>query len=183
MQIYTTHASGFGELVSDNDVVFDAANDISTVNSTITATAHNLETGESIRLDDGGNTAPTGLLNGQVYFVIVVDENTLQLAATYNNAIASVPVPVAITLAGTGNNTLVVVTIIQIPRARDGMGVMVLGTGSGILIRRCYALDQNPQLWYTENSGNPIVGNSVLDVAGRTVEFSGDGSFSYFVLY
>jgi hypothetical protein len=73
----------------------------------ITIPAHGMAAGLVVRVAaDGGGTLPTGLAAATDYFVIVVDATTIKLAASYANAVATVPVPVNITADGSGAFTL-----------------------------------------------------------------------------
>lgn len=58
-------------------------------------------TGTEVFYDDGGGTAIGGLVDQQKYFVIKIDATHIQLAETYQDAIAGT----AIDLTGTGNNS------------------------------------------------------------------------------
>lgn len=68
---------------------------------TITITDHNLTTGAKLTYGDGGGTALAGLTDGTTYFVIKVDNDTIQLASNLTNANAGTE----ITLTGTGNDS------------------------------------------------------------------------------
>lgn len=73
---------------------------------TILLTAHGLETGDGpiqLATDD---TLPAGLELATDYWVIVVDANTIQLAASVVDAMAKPAVPVDITDEGVGEHTL-----------------------------------------------------------------------------
>lgn len=66
----------------------------------VTIPAHGLSTGLKGQLTSTG-TLPAGLSTGVDYFVIVIDTNTIQFAASLADAIAVPGVPVAITDEGT----------------------------------------------------------------------------------
>ena len=83
---------------------FDAATDVDPVTDQITVTAHGYTVEDPLLLDDLGNTAPTGLTHDTIYFAIIVDVDTIQLATTAANAGAGTQID--ITLDGTGNNSL-----------------------------------------------------------------------------
>jgi len=71
----------------------------------LTLTAHAYQRGDGpVRISSSG-TAPAGLATGVDYWVIVVDANTIQLAASYYDARAGVPVNV--TDAGSGTHSIV----------------------------------------------------------------------------
>ncbi len=73
---------------------------------TITATAHGLLTGDGPVQLTTDDTEPAGLALVTDYWAIRVDADTLQLAASYEDAVAAEPVVVDITDDGTGNHTL-----------------------------------------------------------------------------
>ena len=78
-----------------------ATGDVSTGNNRITITDHGLSTGAKLAYDSAGGTALGGLTHDTDYFIIVIDDNTIQLATTLANAEAGT----AINLTGTGNST------------------------------------------------------------------------------
>jgi hypothetical protein len=70
----------------------------------ITATAHNLNTGDKVKYTTSGSGTVIGnLTNNSNYFVIVVTVNTIKLALTYANALAGSSIN--LTSVGTGNHT------------------------------------------------------------------------------
>ena len=72
---------------------------------TLTVTAHGRATGDGpVQLETTG-TAPGGAATLTDYWLIVVDANTVQLAATFLNAMDLVPLD--LTSAGTGSHSLV----------------------------------------------------------------------------
>ncbi len=75
---------------------------IDTTANTITITAHGFVTGLAVQASSTG-TLPSPLLTATDYYVIVVDENTIKLATTLNNAIAGT----AIDLTDKGSNNAV----------------------------------------------------------------------------
>jgi len=56
-------------------------------NGYFTITAHGYTTGDPIIYDNNGNDDINGLVNGQTYYVIVVDADTIELARTYKQAV------------------------------------------------------------------------------------------------
>jgi hypothetical protein len=69
-------------------VTFDGATDVDDTTEEITLTAHPFATGDRVTYSDGIGTEIGGLTDGDDYFVIKVDANTIQLAATLADAIA-----------------------------------------------------------------------------------------------
>lgn len=84
-----------------DDLTFDALNDVSLINNTITITSHGLGTGRAVFYSDEGGTVVTGLTDATKYFVIRVDDDTIKLATTESNAAAGT----AIGFSALGNGT------------------------------------------------------------------------------
>jgi hypothetical protein len=85
-----------------------ASTDVNTTGNTITITGHNFRTGDGKVYNQNTSTAPAPLVNGTVYYVVVVDEDTIQLATTNARATASVPTVIDFTNSGSGlTHTLV----------------------------------------------------------------------------
>ena len=61
---------------------------------TITYNDHRFITGQRVTYNDGGGTAIAPLSDG-VYYIIKNDKNTIKLATSISNALASVPVNLA----------------------------------------------------------------------------------------
>ena len=80
---------------------FDATNDVSLSDSSITIKNNGYTTGEAVSY--AGNTSGTvgGLNNGQVYYVISTGANTIQLAQTYQDALNKN----AVSFTGLGSGT------------------------------------------------------------------------------
>lgn len=72
--------------------------------STITITAHGFTTGERVTVSTS-SALPTPLVINTAYYVIVVDDNTIQLASSYANAIAGTAIQLTDVGAGTGTIT------------------------------------------------------------------------------
>lgn len=79
-----------------------ATGSVNTTTNRITITAHGYETGQRLTYDNAGSTTLSGLADDTDYFVIKIDDNTIQLAETYAEATASTAVPIV--LDGTGNS-------------------------------------------------------------------------------
>ena len=79
---------------------------VSTGADTLTITAHGLATGDGpLRISSTG-TVPGGAAAATDYWAIVVDANTVKLAATFANAVAASPTAIDLTSAGTGTITI-----------------------------------------------------------------------------
>lgn len=92
---YHRHAPSGTKIVVD--VV--ATTDVNTTTDQITVTTA-YPTGTPVRYYKGGGTAITELTTNKLYYTIYVDSTHIQLASSYENAIASTE----INLTGTGNN-------------------------------------------------------------------------------
>jgi hypothetical protein len=88
--------------------LFDAA-DVTNAADTITITSHALVTGQKISYQDAGGTAPAPLVTDTVYYVIVVDANTIKLALTQFQAYEGTAITLTTDGVGTGHkiNSLV----------------------------------------------------------------------------
>lgn len=69
----------------------------------ITINSHGLSNGDPVKYDPTPNAAMGGLITGNVYYVKVVDSNTIQLCATYNVASVSA---LPLGPSSTGNHTI-----------------------------------------------------------------------------
>ena len=78
--------SDTGKTVKQQKISFTAnSTNVLTSNNTITLTGHGLSTGDQVYYFAGSNVIG-GLSNSKVYFVIVVDANTIKLATSTSNA-------------------------------------------------------------------------------------------------
>ncbi len=86
---------------------FDPVNDVNLANDTIKIDAHGFQTGQTVEYINagGGYDNVGGLQNGQVYYVIKVDDNTIQLALTRTDALKSTPIPIDLTSLGSAPTT------------------------------------------------------------------------------
>jgi hypothetical protein len=80
---------------------FDATSDVDTSGDTITSVGHPFVTGQLVEYDSNTNTDIGGLSSFTKYFIIVVDQDTIQLATTQLNAANGVPVDISSTSTGT----------------------------------------------------------------------------------
>ena len=86
---------------------FNAAADIDTANNRINIPRHFFSSGTRVIYDISGGTTVGGLTDNVDYFIIALDHNYIQLAATEADATASTPVPIALTGAGAGTQRFV----------------------------------------------------------------------------
>ena len=68
---------------------FNARTSINITNDRITLNSHNFETGDPLTYGRNGGTTLTGLIDGNEYFAIKHDNNTISLASTKANALAN----------------------------------------------------------------------------------------------
>jgi hypothetical protein len=61
---------------------------------------HGYQTGDRVIYDSGGDTDLGGLTSGDGYYVVRVDAQSIKLAASYDDAIAAVPVVVSLSATG-----------------------------------------------------------------------------------
>lgn len=81
---------------------FDAASDVEADADAIVIGTHLFSTGQAVLYRADGGTAIAGLEDNTVYFVIVVDATTIQLAASEADALAPAPVALDLTAGGSG---------------------------------------------------------------------------------
>ncbi|MBD2449019.1 DUF4347 domain-containing protein [Nostoc sp. FACHB-152] len=92
---------------SQTDKTFDFARAaVNAVNNTISYTNHGLKTGDRVIYRNLGNVGQQlgGLEDGQSYFVIKVDDNTIKLVATNAETTASEPAAIDLTTGTAGTN-------------------------------------------------------------------------------
>lgn len=75
---------------------------VSTINSTITLTAHGFKTGLKVQFTTSGSL-PTGLVTSTNYFIIAVDANTISLGSSLVNALAGTKI--TLSAAGSGSSS------------------------------------------------------------------------------
>lgn len=66
-----------------------SASVVSLADDTITKNEHRFITGQRVTYTHGGGTQITGLTSGSVYYIVKNDQNSIKLAPTYSDAIAS----------------------------------------------------------------------------------------------
>ena len=88
--------------VSVSQMDLASATDIANATETFTETSHGRQTGQPV-IFEAGTAGPTGLVDGQKYYVINVTANTFKLAESYRQAIEGVAV--SISDDGTGTQT------------------------------------------------------------------------------
>ena len=117
------------------------------------ASPHGLETGDAVVYHDGRRHAIDGLTDGQVYYVIKVDDYTIQLASSYANALAGT----AIGLGSTGNAAQTITPLdLQEQVSFDASSSTV--SGNTIVFSSDDGLTQGQEVAYNDNGGTPIGG-------------------------
>ena len=88
-------------------LTFDATSSsvVDTTANTLTFANHRFVTAQRVTYTDGGGTAIGGLTDGTAYFIIKVDQNTIQLASSASNANNSTAISLSSGAAG-GSHTL-----------------------------------------------------------------------------
>jgi hypothetical protein len=85
-------------------LTYATATGINLTSNTITVPSHGYTTGDVVIYDKNGGTIVTGLTNYGIYFVIVVDVNTIKLATSAGNA--TLGTAVDLTIVGSGSQLL-----------------------------------------------------------------------------
>ena len=148
-------------------LTFDATDTsvVSISGDTLTFRNHRFLTGQRVTYNDGGGTAIGGLADG-VYFIIKVDQNTIQLATNASNAAAGTAINLTSGAAG-GSHTLNV--------AFDGVNTKFSAThssGTKASISRAaqISLSINGVIQQPQDTGSPTTGYGVLP--GSIIIFS-----------
>ena len=95
--------SDTGKTIKQQKISFTSnSTNVSTTNNTITLTGHGLATGDPVYYYAASN-AIAGLSNSKVFYVIVVDANTIKLAKSSSNATAGTAI--SLTSAPSSNTT------------------------------------------------------------------------------
>ena len=163
-------------------VTFDATDTavVSISGDTLTFRNHRFLTGQRVTYTDGGGTAIGGLTDGTVYFIIKVDQNTIQLATNASNAAAGTAIDLTSGAAG-GSHTLNV--------AFDGVNTKFSAThssGTKASISRAahISLSINGVIQQPQDTGSPTTGYGVLPgsiIIFRTPPASVDKVFGTFI--
>lgn len=114
---------------------FTAPGDVAT--DVLTVTGHGYVTGDQVVINDNGNTAPTGLTHGTVYYVIRLTVNTISLATSYALALAGTAASITAT-TGTGainieDRVVVAVFTNGASTSEQILGLDTSGDGLGVI--------------------------------------------------
>jgi hypothetical protein len=91
-------------IVGETNKTFNSATAVNVTSNAITLSSHGYSTGDVVIYDRNGGTIVTGLTNYAVYFVIVIDTNTIKLATSAGNA--TLGTAVDLTVVGSGSHRL-----------------------------------------------------------------------------
>ncbi len=144
---FTFETGGLGEASS---VV--GTNDVSTSADTLTISAHGFVTGDIITYDVNGGSAITGLTDATAYHVIRVDDNTIKLASTANNATSGTQID----LTGTGNDGQVFTGAIA--STSSTVSTSNVSTANSTLTIAGHGFSTGDQITYSASSGTLITG-------------------------
>ena len=122
------------------------------------ASPHGLETGDAVVYHDGGGPVIGGLTDGQVYYVIKVDNHTIKLALYYANAVAGV----AIALSSVGNNAQMLTPFNQSQQFAIDPSKDI--SGNEIAFTDPDGMTLGEEIGYDDQGGTPIGGLA----SGRT---------------
>jgi hypothetical protein len=137
---------------------FDSVADVSVPDNTITVEDHNYRSGAPKLYEIGvGDTVVTGLTADTVYYVIVVDDDTFQLAATKADATAVTPIPIVLTGTGVGTAH----TLSAFPSGVV-IGIDVVSASNTYVIPPTVFITNHPD----DTTGSGATATSVLDTDG-----------------
>ena len=137
------YGRGSGTIPTFITDTFAGDTDVDPDTDQITVTATTLTHGMPVRLS--GGTAPVGLVAGNLYYVILVDANTIQLAKHRGGP------AIDITADGSGSITITEAEVIEFPRSAKTVSFMVDGTA--VLVKYCFDTGQETQLWADWTAG------------------------------
>ncbi|MCO6455093.1 MAG: choice-of-anchor D domain-containing protein [Pirellulaceae bacterium] len=138
---------------------------VDTAADTIELPSHGLSTGDQVNYQTSGGTAIGGLADNTNYFVISVDPDHIQLAATAADAMANMPLPLGGgATIGSGLHLLRVVPVVSIPEFPDRLidfnptVVPPLNLAADTILLDNHGLTTGQSITYLSGSGMPIGG-------------------------
>ena len=194
--------------ISNYTLTFGSS-DVNVSADTITAREHRFVTGQRVTYGNGGGTAPTGLSDGTVYYIIVEDRHTFKLATSASNAVAGTAIDITAAGAGAahtinvafdGVNTKFKATHSNGTKADISQSGQLMVSVNGVLQQphdntttptTGYATDHTSTIIFSaapaagdQFFGRLIASNfATFDISDNTVDnFTGDGSTSTFTL-
>lgn len=141
---------------------------------TITVTGHGFATGDKVTYSNGGGTSITGITTATDYYVIRVDEDTVQLATTAALAYAGTARDLTVVGVGVAHTLTPVITAVFLTNT-GGTAIVKLTTSSGAVLEalaadiviqgathavRCVFGDATPVAW--TSCGEGISGSRTL---------------------
>ena len=150
--------------ISSYTQTFDGSSSavVSTANSTLTFTGHRFITGQRVTYSTTGTTIG-GLSSGSVYYVIKTDQNTLKLASSYVNALASTSITLTSLGAGSTHTLNVAFDSVNTKfKATFNNGTKGLITRAAQLNISINGVIQQPQDTATPSTGFGIEADSTI---------------------
>lgn len=159
---------------------FDASSDVNTGTNEITITAHGLTSSQVVRLDAGGNTPPTGMVDGDYYWVNVIDDDTIQVRTVDghitndNEWFADASTIIAannLSATGTGTMTLRDARLINAPAGQNNVDTP--GGAGGNLGKDNWPGDAG---WHVNYAGVPRLFSPAIDFSDDRILVMSMGS-------
>ena len=135
--------------MTDNNPITVAISAV--INNSLTLINHPYRTGTIVKISSNG-IIPSPLTANTYYYVIYIDANTIKLATSYANAIATIPQCVTITGSLSGTTA-----VTSYPDSRDYYAVWTNGTPSNSILTRPYQDQMNNIVAYFTNMGYTIL--------------------------
>ncbi len=140
--------------------------------NTITEVDHGFQTGDKVTYDNGGGTSITGITDGTDYFVIRVDDDTIQLATTYALALAGTARDLTVVGVGTAHTLTPVVTATFVAQS-NGNAIVELTAPSGVeltaLLSDSTTLTEEVSTFCTPAAATPVAWVATSGVGYREV--------------
>ncbi|MBS0265303.1 MAG: M10 family metallopeptidase C-terminal domain-containing protein, partial [Planctomycetes bacterium] len=157
------------------------------------SSAHGLNTGDAIVYRADAGNAIGGLVNGETYYVIRVDSDTIRVAATLQDALASISRPITLTSTGGSSQSVQLRTrtfdlqgvSIALPEITQGQIISVTAAGAGgkgvagagAISLNFVRMDVDAHISNTNSTQSVIAKDSVQVLANDTSRvYSGTGS-------
>lgn len=122
----------------DNFITFGPLTISGRSGNSLTITNHGRSTGDGpAQFANVGGALPAPLAALTNYWLVVIDANTVQVATTFQNAVAATPVVITLTSGGSGTNT--VSSTPTTTRAGQEVAQRVRGPRHGLLQLECFA--------------------------------------------
>ena len=211
-QVPTTGDNNFRVLddIKSYTLIFDGSSSsvVSTTNYTITQFNHRFITAQRVTYNNGGGSSIGGLTSGNAYYIIKVDQNTIQFATSATNANNNNPITLTALGSGTshtinaafdGINTKFKATYDTGNKAQFSRSAQLQISVNGVLQQpqdtnkpiNGFGLDSDSTIVFslppaaTDTFWGSVIANSypTFDVSDNTVDtFTGTGSQTNFTL-